>query len=232
MTRRDLNFVVAISPAGAQTTTILARKTEDAAALPVARLLQVRQGTDLQVSVQRLPQACNGVDGADKDMAALEQLYALVLQQEPQARYSLGGTPCDAVRDGLSHAQVLQALAELRERAAAGFPDALPWRSVVMRASVTQSADADIVSVHATSAAGPLANVAIHFNRAPHSICAARTSADGVASCRLEDQHADGDQHDHAEAVVATFPGELRPGSVLLPTTVVLPLLAPAPSKP
>jgi hypothetical protein len=57
-----------------------------------------------------------------------------------------------------------------------------------------------------------------------------------VATCRLEDQHADGHQHDHATVVVATFPGDVRPDRVLLPSTRVLAttasLLPPAFARP
>lgn len=63
----------------------------------------------------------------------------------------------------------------------------------------------------------------IYFNRAPHSICAARTRADGLAICRLEDQHGDeGEHHDDAVPVIATYPGSVRADGVLLPTTYVL----------
>ncbi len=190
------------------------------------------------MAVQRLPQSWAAADRTDHEIAVLEQLYSLVLRQEPQARYCLGSGswPCNAARDGASHARVLQALADLCEQAVVRAPAAVPWRVVEMHGAQTRSWDADVVSVRATSPQGPLEDIAIYFNRPPHSICAARTRADGVATCRLEDQHGDGHQHDHATAVVATFPGELRPDRVLLPTTYVLPintgLLSPAFARP
>lgn len=228
VTRRDLDFVVAKWQIGAATTTVLARRQDGAGPRPVARLLQVRRGPDLQVAVQRLPESWPAPDRAERELASIEQLYALLLRQEPQARYCLGSgsTPCDAARDGVSHAQVLQALAGLRDTAAARAPDAPTWRVIEMQGAPTRSGDADVVAVRASSAHGPLVDMAIYFNRPPHSICAARTRADGVATCRLEDQHGDGDQHDHATVVVATFPGDVRPDAVLLPTTVVLPAAA------
>jgi hypothetical protein len=130
--------------------------------------------------------------------------------------------PCDAAPGELSHAQVLQVLAGLRERAAWHMPEAVPWRVVDLQSAIALPGDADTVGVRATSQAWPLPNIAIHFDRAPHSLCTTRTQPDGVAICRLEDQHADGHQHDHATAVVATFPGDVRADRVLLPTTRVL----------
>ena len=231
VTRRDLNFLVAKWQGGAESTTVLARQQDGAAPRPVARLLQVRQGPGLHVSVHRLPESWTEADRADHEIAALEHLYALVLRQEPQARYCLasGGWPCDAARDGVSHARVLQALADLREQAVVRTPAAVPWRVVEMQGAPARSWDADVVGVRATGHQGPLADIAIYFDRAPHSICAARTRADGVATCRLEDQHGDGHQHDHASTVVATFPGDVRPDRVLLPTTYVLPATAGLP---
>jgi hypothetical protein len=228
VTNRELNFVIANRLGGAGSTTILALRQDGAAARPVARLLQSRAGPVLQVTVQRLPQPGTAAERAAQEMAALEQLYVLVLRQEPLARYCLadGGQACDTVRDGMSHAQVLQALAQRREQAAVGIPGAVPWRVVEMMAGPSRPWDADVAVIRAAGPQGPLADAAIYFNRMPHSICAARTRVDGVASCRLEDQHADGHQHAHGTAVVATFPGDVRPDRVLLPTTYVLP--APA----
>jgi hypothetical protein len=224
VTRRDLTFLVAKWQSGERSTTMLALPQAGGAPRAVAQLLEMRQGPETHVSVQRLPEPWTTVDPAGLEIAALEQLYSLVLRQEPQARYCLGrsGQPCNAVRDGVSHAQLLQALAALREGAVVRTPDAVPWRVVEMQGVPHRSWDADVVSVRATGPQGPLEGVAVYFNRAPHSICAGRTGADGVATCRLEDQHADGHQHDHATAVVATFPGDVRPDRVLLPSTHVL----------
>ncbi|MFO1328472.1 MAG: hypothetical protein U1F56_14030 [Rubrivivax sp.] len=216
---RDARFVVAQWQQGDASTTLLARQRADATPQPVARLVQVRQGQDWQVAVQQLP----ADSAAELPGTAIEQLYALVLRLEPQARYCLGqgAQPCDAAREGGTHAEVLQALA--RQRASQSSPGAVPWRVVDMAGAPTRSWDADVVGVRATGPEGPLEGVAIYFNRAPHSLCIARTRADGVAVCRLEDQFHDGHLHDHATAVVATFPGDVRSDRVLLPTTFVLP---------
>lgn len=221
----ELQFLVAESRHGAQTTTVLARRQAGAAAQVVARLVQLRQGAELQVAILPLPESEGAQARADHEVAALAQLYTLVLRQDPLARYCLGsgGQPCDAARDGISHAQALQALAQARDRAAVDIPAVVPWRVVEMRAAPTRSWDVDVVAVRATSRQAPLQGLAIHFNRAPHSLCTARTGADGVASCRLVDQHGDEHEHDHSAPVVATFPGDRRQDAVLPPTTYVLP---------
>lgn len=214
VSNRDVTFVVAQWQQGAELTTILASQQPGAVPRPVARLVQVRQGSALQVSIQLPPES---------ESAVLEQLYALVLRQEPVARYCLvSDGPCDPARDGVSHAEVLIALADARDKADRG-PAAAPWRVVEMTGAHAPSSDADVVGVRATADHGPLEGVAIYFNRAPHSLCIARTRADGVAICRLVDPHGDEHEHDHAAPVVATFPGDVRTERVLLPTTYVLP---------
>ena len=51
-----------------------------------------------------------------------------------------------------------------------------------------------------------------------------RAGGDGLATCQLVDQH--GDDESHSEEgkvpVVATYPGDVRAGRVLVPTTLVL----------
>lgn len=218
-TQREPAFAVAHWQHDGQLTTLLARQRAGASPLPVVRLVQQGQGTEARVSIQRLNEAGAG------DLATLEQLYVLLLRQEPLARYCLGEgmSPCVTAGEGLSHARALQALAAQRERAAADMPTAVPWRIVEMHGAQRRPGDPDFVGVGTLGPQGPLEQATLYFNRAPHSICAARTGADGQASCRLEDQHGDGDQHDHATAVVVTYPGEVRPDRVLLPTTYVLP---------
>lgn len=227
LTKRDLNFLVAQWRRGEELTTVLAHEQAGAAPHPVARLMQIRQGPDLQVAVQRLSESGSATSRADLESAALEQLYSLVLRQEPQARYCLGAgaRPCSPDRDGVSHAEVLHALAAARERTTDRTSAAVPWSVVEMMGAPPRFWDADLVSVRATADQVPMEGLPIYFNRAPHSLCVARTRVDGTAVCRLVDQHGDEDQHDHAAPVVATFPGDVRTDRVLLPTTYVL--LAP-----
>jgi hypothetical protein len=120
---------------------------------------------------------------------------------------------------------VLQALADARNRAAARVPAAVLWRVVEMRGIPTGTGDADVVGVRVTSQRMPLEGVSIYFDRAPHSLCAARSRADGAAICRLEDPHGEADAHEgNAMPVVATFPGSVRADVTLLPTTYVQPV--------
>lgn len=218
-TQREPAFAVARWQQGVQVTTLLARQRAGDSPLPVMRLVQEGQGTEGRVSIQHLD------DAGAADLATLEQVYVLLMRQDPLARYCLGAAapPCDAAGASMSHARALQVLAAQRERAAADVSTAVPWRIVEMHGAQRRPGDPDFVGVGALGPQGPLAQATLYFNRAPHSICAARTAADGQASCRLEDQHGDGDQHDHASAVVVTYPGEVRPDRVLLPTTYVLP---------
>jgi hypothetical protein len=234
VTRRDLAFVVARWQAEDIATTVLALRQPGAAPRPVARLQQSRQGAALQVTVQRLRPAPDTADAAGIEMAALEHLYGLVFRQQPLARYCLreGAGPCDFEQAGLSHAGVLRELAALRARAATqaagvpGSPKPLPWCVIEMQGLASRPGDVDQVSARATGPIGPIDQLAVNFDRAPHSICSSRTDSDGLATCRLEDQHGDGSQHDHATAVVASFPGEVGADRVLLPTTAILPITA------
>lgn len=227
-TQREPVFVVARSQHGERTSTLLARPRAGQAPLLVWRIVQQGQGAELRIAVQRLDEA------AADELPALEQLYVLLLRQEPTAAYCWSeraeerpgepaAVPAACSAGTLSHAQALQALAARRERAAAAVPGAVPWRVVEIGGALRRAGDPDFVGVGASGPDGPLERATLYFNRAPHSICAARTDAEGRAACRLEDQHGDGDQHDHATTVVVTFPGEVRPDRVLLPTTWVLP---------
>ncbi|MCP5280856.1 MAG: hypothetical protein H6930_04525 [Rhodoferax sp.] len=230
---RDTTFLIAHSQQGAQQSTVLASQQLGAAPRPVARLVQVRHGSQSHVSVQQLRDDAREAGSAEHAMSVLAQLYTLVLRLDPLAFYCIGGDgpPCDAARGGLSHDQALQALAAAREQIAARATAASTWRVVELRPEPTPSRDVDVVGVRVTSRQGPLEGVSVFFDRAPHSICHARTGADGVAACRLVDQHGDEHAHDHVAPVVVTFPGDLRGGEVLLPTTHVLRTLSFAPRR-
>ena len=218
-------FMLARQQAGDTTTTVLAWLPPAGLPEPVARLTQRRDADTLVVAVQLLAPPGAG----DRLTATLEQLYALVLRQEPQARYCLwagpaetGSPPAPCAGPTLSHAEALQHLAAWRTQAAQATPAAVPWQVLALQAVPQPAWDADLVAVQASGPQGPLAGLEVFFHRAPHSICQARTGDDGVARCRLQDQHDDGHLHDHTAAVVATFPGDLRPDRVWLPTTQVL----------
>lgn len=233
-TRRDLRFVTARWAAGDLTVTVLAHQPDPGATRPVALLRQHR--SQAWTSVRRLPLSDGPAPSADLALAVIEQLYAMVFRLDPLARYCIDPGPdeipaaCQASGAEASHGRTLQALAALREQAAAHRPAALPWHRVEITPVPWPSPDVDTVGVRVVGPGGSIERKPIHFNRAPHSICIARTDAEGLASCRLEDQHGDGSQHSHASEVVAIFPGELRPDRVLLPTTLVLPLATAPPA--
>jgi hypothetical protein len=228
VSRRDLQFKLGHAQRGACRVTLLAHQAAGAEPRPVAMISSWQSDQGARVSVHRLFQSAT-LDTSDLDVAALEHLYALALRQEPVARFAFadGVPPCESARDDYSHAEFLRELARIRERAVAR-PDhrgtGVAWHVVSMAPAQTNRADADEVGIRVVSDQGPMAGTTIFFNRAPHSGCVARSGQDGVATCRLVDQHGDDESHseDGAAPVVATFPGDVRAGRFLLPTTFVL----------
>lgn len=216
-------FVLAQSQYHAVQTTVLARREGDGGVRPVARLVHRQEGSHAHVTIEPDAQALAGARRA-AERAVLEQLYTLVLRMDPLASYCLqvADTACEA-SGSVSHTRVLQMLAEARAQAVDDGSAIVPWRVVDMTSAPLRTWDVDVVGVRAVGRDGPLEGVSIYFNRAPHSLCIARTGADGVATCRLQDQHGDEHQHDHAASVVAIFPGDVRPERILPPTTFVLP---------
>lgn len=219
-----VEFGLAQTQHDAVQTTVLARREADGGVRPVARLVRRQQGAQEHVTIEPGASARPGARRRAAERAVLEQLYTLVLRMDPLASYCLQftDTACET-GDALSHARVLQMLAEVRAQSVDDEPAIVPWRVVDMTSMPVRSWDADVVGVRAVGREGPIEGVSIYFNRAPHSLCIARTGADGVASCRLQDQHGDEHQHDHAASVVAIFPGDVRPERILPPTTFVLP---------
>ncbi len=219
-----IEFGLAQTQHDAVQTTVVARREGDGGVRPVARLVRRQQGAQEHVTIEPNVPARPGARRRTAERAVLEQLYTLVLRMDPQASYclKLADTACES-GDALSHARALQMLAEVRAQAVDDGPAIVPWRVVDMVSLPVRSWDADVVGVRVVGRDGPIQGVSIYFNRAPHSLCIARTGADGVASCRLQDQHGDEHQHDHAAAVMAVFPGDVQPERILPPTTFVLP---------
>jgi hypothetical protein len=227
VSRGEPTFVQARVRRGEQWVTVLARNDPAGAPVPVAVTTSTGDGAGAHVSVQVLP------DGGSRALKLLvrEHLYALMLRQDAQSRYCLavGARPCDAARRSVSHDVLLRALAGERHRAAVGadIPFAtVPWRSVSMRASAAAATDPDEVTVRVADNNRPMAGATVHFNRAPHSSCVGRAGANGMASCRLIDQHGDEGSHDDEDEnsqVIVTYPGDVRADRVFLPTTFVLP---------
>jgi hypothetical protein len=228
VSRRDLQFKLAHVQRGACRMTILAFQGPGAEPRPVAMLSSWQSGQEGHVSVQRLVLP-EGGDGAAVNVATLEHLYALAMRQEPEARFRLanGTQPCEVAKDGHSHAKFLRDLARERQRAVAeaGRPSvSAPWHVVSMAPAAMSGPVAGQVGVRIMSDQGPMEGASIFFNRAPHSSCVAKSREDGIAICQLVDQHEDDDSHREGATVpvVATYPGDVRDGRVLIPTTLVM----------
>jgi len=227
--RQDLPFRLAQEQRGESTVTILAWQAAGGQAVPlsVMALSRSRNGTRLSVQRLALPDLAKK-EGGDLDVATLEYLYTLVLRQDPEAQYCLAdvGQGCDADPYPYSHAGMLLQLARARQHAvdSAGRPGAsVPWQLMSLAPTEMPDTDPDEVGIRISGEQGPMAGLTIFFNQAPHASCAAQSTADGLATCHLVDQHGDDDAHGHSKApVLALFPGDIRADRVLLPTTLVL----------
>ena len=229
VSRPDLPFKVAQVERGAARMTVLAYQAPGSEPLPVAAISSPSSEPEAAVSVQLRWSAAEQSDPPALKVAAFEYLYALAMRREPEATFCLayGMQRCEVANSGHSHAELLRELAPARGHAIerASPSTAVSWHVVAM---APVSVDADRVGVRITSDRVPMAGATVIFNRAPHSGCVAKSGENGLATCVLVDQHGDDDAHaEHDKArVVATFPGDVRAGRVLVPTTFVLP---PAP---
>lgn len=196
---------------------------------PLAALSSFQVGSTTHVWLQRLTQAGPGIDSSDVEIATIEHLYGLALAQDPAAAFCLSGfgQRCDRVDGDYSQAELLRRLHEARERAATHGHRAaadVRWSVVYIEASPRNSGDDDHVAARVIGDQGPIEGATVFFHRAPHSDCSARSSLDGIAACNLVDQH--GDEHqdlDHGKVpVLATYPGDVQPNRVLLPTTLIM----------
>ena len=225
VSRRDLPFKLAQVERGGARIKILAYQAAGAEPLPVAVISSPSSEPEAPVSVQLRWSVEEQSDPPALQVAAFEYLYALAMRQEPEARFCLayGMQRCEVASNGGSHAELLRELARAREHAIerASPSTAVSWHVVAMAPA---SVDVDRVGVRITSERVPMAGATIFFNRAPHSGCVAKSGENGLATCVLVDQHGDESHAEHDKArVVATFPGDVRAGRVLLPTTFVLP---------
>jgi hypothetical protein len=220
----DLRFVAARRRQAEALVTVLAHQSHGQTPRPVAQLTKIVQPAGSTVSVQRFPAPAAESDSGAVQTATLEQLYAMLVREDPKARYcmAIGALPCDPVLDGISHAELLRSLAEARARAAGPQGARADWQVVELGAPPVPVLDADIARVRVTRNQIPLSDVVVYFDRAPHSLCHARTDAQGVAECRLVDQKGDEHTHDHTAPIVATYPGAVATTGALLPTTAVL----------
>lgn len=215
VTQRELPFRIATLRQGDEVVTTLALQRLGAEPEPLAHVAVSAAGVQVQVHVQRLP-----VADAALEQALLEQLYALVLRHEPAARYRWNGTAGE-----LSQGELLRQLADARRAllARSDSPTGTPWEPVALQPWWGTRLDPQLVGVFVAAGDAPLAGVQVVFSRPPHEMCTARTQANGLAMCHLQDTH--GDAHAHVGAgapAVVTFPGQVDAGRLRPPTTAVV----------
>jgi hypothetical protein len=212
VTRPDVPFRLVRGQWQGQPATLLAYTPSAGKALPVAAISESPE----RISVRRLPLP-SGVEAA-VEVAAWENLYVVALRLEGEGAYCYaeGEKRCDA---SISHGQLLHRIVEARQSAR----PRMAWQMVSISSTRTDAADADLVGVRVALAGKPLEGANIYFNRAPHSGCSAKSDAEGLATCRLVDQHGDdGDADEANAAVVATFSGDVSRERVLVPSTEIV----------
>ena len=229
VSRPDLEFKLAELQWESYRVTFLLHQASGREPSPVAVMSSFQAGNKAQVWFQGLAPSGLDADRSGLEIAMIEHLYGLALGQDPEAGFCLTGfgRGCGRVADAYPHAELLRELSEARERAllrAHRSGSNVPWRVVAMAGAPPNSGHDDQVAVRVFSEGRPIEGARVFFNRAPHFGCSARSLPDGLATCRLVDQHGDDDAHaeDDKAAVLATFPGDLRPERVLLPTTLVM----------
>lgn len=174
------------------------------------------------------PTAGRRCQASELDLAALEHLYRLALNGVVTDEYRFGMVEGERKVSGpsLTHAQLLARIAEARECVAAALTSAgaappKRWRTVALEPA-SSAQDKAIVSARLMSLGSPLAGATILFSRAPHLECSATTSSTGLATCKLEDTHGH-DGHDDVPGIptIASYPGDVKPDLIVLPTTSV-----------
>ena len=229
VSRPDLEFKLAELQWESYRVTFLLHQPSGREPSPVAVMSSFQAGNKAHVWFQRLAPSGLDADRSGMEIATIEHLYGLALGQNPEAGFCLTGfgRGCGRVDDDYPHAELLRELSEARQRAmtrAHRSGSNVPWRVVSMAGAPPNSGNDDQVAVRVFSEGGPIEGASVFFNRAPHSGCSARSLPDGLATCLLVDQHGDDDSHseDDKASVLATFPGDVRPERVLLPTTLVM----------
>jgi hypothetical protein len=227
VSRRDLEFRRAEEQWRAFRITLLMYQSDSAhRPSPVVVVSSFQVGGKEHIWVQRTPRSQPGIEETDVEIATIEHLYSLALEQNPEAGFCLSGFghTCSEPGSDYTHPRLLRELAEARERnlmSAHRTVTSVPWRSVTMVAE-PKGAGPDRVGVRITLQGTPLADATAIFNRAPHSGCKAKGSFDGVVTCELVDQHGDEDPDEDKEhtPILATFPGDVQRDRILLPTTL------------
>jgi hypothetical protein len=193
VSKKELQFRVAQS--GRKR--ILVYQPSGGAAMPVGSISEARHSIQKGLS-------------SELHVTTIEQLYVVAMRLDPLEIATADRSQADLLRD----------IAAARQAAGAG----IPWRVVSLARASVAKADDDEVSVRVFGDHGPIEGASVIFHRAPHMGCVAKVGKDGVATCQLVDQHGHEEEHSEHEndPVVVTFPGDVRPDRVLLPTTLVM----------
>ncbi|MDY0746942.1 hypothetical protein SNE35_20685 [Paucibacter sp. R3-3] len=217
--RADLPFRVGRLRHGDAEAVILAHETADHRLLPMATAAEIGDAARPRICVDLLGMRDAGTDRA-LVITAVERFYGLVLRLDGEGDYCLADASNDCpVGQRLSQGDVLREL--VRVRAEALDDKAKPWSVVSLAPAKAASSDLDDVAAQVSGDAGPMAGATVFFHRAPHSGCVAKSGEQGVATCRLVDQHGDEDPDEHeADAkLLVTFPGEIGTDRTLVPMT-------------
>lgn len=165
-----------------------------------------------------------------EDLSALEQLYAVALGMTATDAFRLPPVQdgrADARREfsePLTHADLLAGIATARRCVADALlrdGGASPKRWIPVSLQLLSAATDVVVAARLLDASGPVVGSSVFFTRAPHLECSAKSDAAGVATCLLEDAHGDGEHEDEEAPTVASYGGDLRRDSIVLPTTAV-----------
>ncbi|MBO9648199.1 MAG: hypothetical protein J7605_06780 [Variovorax sp.] len=178
-----------------------------------------------EVHIAAFEQAPDGRASAESRLGMLEHLYSDIFRQAPTSRFVFSGLP-GAARGSGSQALALDAVARARECVLQQLPPGthlrpLRWDTASLALLHPDRHEGKWVraSVH-DGAARPVRGSVTAFARGEHLACEAKTNIEGIASCMLFDVHGHDDEEEDQTTVV-TFPGAPRPGSFLLPRTLV-----------
>lgn len=164
------------------------------------------------------------------ELAALEHLYALVLEREPVGTFSFAG-----VHMARGQWEVLRSIGVARECVAArlgawaGSRAIRLWHTAALRwddaATLANGHGTDRVAVqvvHGRGAPVP-SDATVTFFKAPHMVCTAKIDiSSSRAACTLWDLHGHDESHEHEDSlVVATYSGSLARTWILLPTAAI-----------
>lgn len=228
VTRADLVFKLAQVQEKDRRVTVLGLEAEPGSPEPVARMTFYRVNRTNHFDLHLPPARRASPQAVVVRIAALEHLYAWTMRQDATGVFCMseGKAGCSAERAGQDHGAVLAQIAAARQRLldeASGLAGYAAWHPVTLRL-LEPGTDPDQVTVEVTLDGAPLADAPLYVSRPPHSTCKARSGADGIASCRLEDPYGANHFHpiDEIGQVLATYPGDVQAQKVSLPGTAVM----------